>query len=211
MTTDRCVVLGDVVDSRDIADREAFERRLRAALATVNERFSTAVAEFSILKGIDEVGGVLATPADAYGVARLLHDELHPVSIRLAAVCGSVDVNPDGGDVAAMDGPAFHRADAALDGLADDDLLFRVLGTGGADALASAAGNAALTLRRGWTDRQRETVRAYERAGSQTAAADELGVGQPAVSNTLRRVHWRRVHWIEAAIEAALADGGDAP
>ncbi|MFC7081469.1 hypothetical protein [Halorussus caseinilyticus] len=38
-----CVVLGDVVDSRRIEDREAFRDRLQSTLATINDEFDESL------------------------------------------------------------------------------------------------------------------------------------------------------------------------
>lgn len=206
MTATRCVVLGDVVESRDIQDRAAFHDRLLATLRTVNDEFgSELTTPMQVLKGVDEVGGVLERPARAYRLARRLQDELFPREIRTVAVHGEIDVNEAGETVASMDGPAFHEADDHLRRIAEAGLLFWVaLDDSVVAELASMAGNATLTIRNGWTDREHEVVRAYERHGTQTAAAEHLEIGQSAVSKALSRAHWSRVDRIEDAITRGL-------
>lgn len=208
MILNRCVVLGDVIKSRAIEDRTAFHDRLQAGLATLNEEFNSCLdASMQVLKGVDEVGGVLETPAQAYAIARRLQDELFPREIRTVAVHGEIDVTGEVNDVASMDGPAFHNADSHLNRLAEEGMLFWVALDGSPMAeLVSMAGNATLTLRNDWTDREHEIVRTYERLGTQTAAAEHLDVGQPTVSKALSRTHWKRLDQIEGTINQVLQE-----
>lgn len=209
MTDSGCVVLGDVIESRDIANRESFRDTLNVALTRANESFeSNLQTPLQVLKGIDEFGCVLETPARSYDLVKHLHGELFPYDIRVAAVYGEIDVGFGGTDLSEMDGRAFHEADAGLTRLADEDLLFWVSVDSSLEELVSMAANATLTIRSEWTDRQHEVVHTYERSSTQTDAAGELGIGQPAVSKTIRRVHLGRLHSIEEAISEVLGDFG---
>lgn len=211
---ERYVVLGDVVHSRDIEDREAFQRSLRAVCARVNDEHAGAVsAEFTVLKGIDEVGGVLSSPAPLYDVVTAFQEGLRPNEVRLAVASGGIDVGAESRDVTRMDGEAFHRASERLEALERDGLVFdasladRRLARAVADEI-----NLLLYLRDGWTDHQREVVEAYRRLGTQQAAAAELGVTQQAVSNTLARAAWPLVETVEGRLRETLAEmAEDAP
>lgn len=199
-----CVVVADVVGSRDVDDREAFGRRLRGALAAVSDRHAeAAVADFAVLKGVDEFGGVLASPGSLVAVVTDLQAALHPVATRYAAAEGVVDVGVDSGDVRRMDGPAFHRADDLLgdlrDGRIDLDLRENRLArsvTAGLDMV--------LARREDWTERQVEVVESYRRRGTQRATASALGVSQQAVSRVLSQADHGRVRRAETLLADAL-------
>lgn len=201
------VVLGDVVGSRDVRDREQLGRGLRTALAGANDEYGDHVdARFTPLKGVDEFGGTLSGPDAAYDVVRAVQEGLHPTVARYAVVRGEVDVNPDAADVRRMDGPAFHRADELLDGLASEGANF-VLETGesAVDDLATAAGDLALAIREGWTERQAEVARAYRVHGTQVSVAEGFGVSKQAVSKTLKAAGYDRVRRAEGRLTRALA------
>lgn len=131
----RYVLLGDVVGSRDIEDREAFRRTLVDACETANETCGSDLdAPFELLKGIDELGGVLTSPAPVYDVVDEFAAALRPHEIRVAVAAGGIDVAPESGDVTRMDGPAFHRADELLAALADAPFRFAMDLDGPADS-----------------------------------------------------------------------------
>lgn len=214
----RYVVLGDVVGSRDIEGREEFRRTLVAACERATERSEPHVdAPFELLKGIDELGGVLTSPAPVYDVVDGFAAALRPHELRVAVAGGEIDVAAETGDVTRMDGPAFHRADELLADLTGSDFRFAMDLDGppesdeSTDPRAAALGDALadevnllLFRKRQWTDRQREVVARYEEYGSQREVAEELGVSQPAVSRALDRAMWKPLREIEGRLRETL-------
>ena len=212
MTTDdsleepRYVVLGDVVDSRKIEDRTAFRSSYAQARAQIKGEFGGQfVAGPSVLKGIDELGAVLTGLESLYDVLVVLQDALHPHSIRIAVAGGEIEVGQDG-DVAHMDGEAFHRATELLESIEADKLQFGLnTDTDPLDTAVADEINLLIHLRASWTDRQREIVSRYEAHGTQRAIAEELGVSQQAVSNVLQGASWPLVETIERRLRETLA------
>lgn len=209
MTVRRCVIVGDVVDSRSRTDRERLRTALEAGLDRANEVAREGlVAPFAVLKGVDEVGGVLETPAEAYAAIRAIAEALHPAEIRFAVVYGAVDVAPDADDVAVMDGPAFHRADELLATAETDDRWVGVDLGDGDDLLRTLLSDHVdllFMIKANWTERQTEVVRLYRTEDTMDAVADRLGVSVQAVSQTLQAARARAVFDVEATLEAALA------
>jgi len=203
---DRYVVLGDVVGSRDVEDRAALRGRLDAACEQVTADHADAVvAPFTPLKGVDELAGVLSTPAPSYDVVDGFREALYPHEVRLVVAAGAIDVGAGSGDAARMDGPAFHRADDLLAGLEGTAFRFAMdLGEDPLDDVVADEVNLLLFRKREWTDRQREVVRRYRDLGSQDAVAVELGVSQPAVSRVLERAMWPTIREIEGRLRATL-------
>lgn len=204
------VVLGDVVSSREIADREAFRDTVEAALAGVNERYADDVtAAFALVKGVDEMAGVLHGPASVYRVLRDVVSAVRPGAVRFGVAHGEIDVGAGEDSVVEMDGPAFHRADEALAAVAETDLYVAFDGRApDVDPFVETSLNLLLMAREDWTDRQREVVHAYETAGTQRAVAEQLDVSQQVVSATLRRADWPRIERLEARVNDALVDYG---
>jgi DNA-binding transcriptional LysR family regulator len=202
----RLVLLGDVVDSRQVEDRESFGRRLTNACRTVTDAHGDAFdAPLEPLKGVDEVGGVLTDATVLYDVLDGLRERLHPQELRVAVAAGEVDVGVDAGEVARMDGPAFHRADELLADLSTSPLRVALdLGASPLDDAVADEVNLLFRLKADWTDRQRRVVDAYRTAGSQSAAAAELGVSQAAVSQALSRADYATVREIETRLRRTL-------
>lgn len=127
MMADYFVFLGDVVGSREIPDRDDFRSRLVQTCSQVNERYDEEIhADLQLLKGVDEIGGVLSSGAIIYRLVRTFADAIHPHRLRVAVVHDTIDVGATTGAVSKMDGPAFHRADELLDAIEGSDLLFDV-------------------------------------------------------------------------------------
>lgn len=205
------MLLGDVVGSREVSDRSGVGAAMREACEAVNRRYEDAVvAPATLLKGVDEVGVVFDDRRAIYGVARTLLDGVHPVGVRFAVVEGEIDVGVDSGRVPAMDGPAFHAADDLLAAVADRELLFdAAIARPTLDRAVADEVNLLLRWRTELTERQLEFLSAYERRGTQSAAAEALGVTQQAVSKELRAVGWPFVSEIERRLETTLEEYED--
>jgi len=81
------VILGDVIASRRIEDKEAFQRKLEKVCLNVNRNFREDIyADFKILKGIDEIGGVLLNIASFYRILNTMLEHFYPYSMRFALV-----------------------------------------------------------------------------------------------------------------------------
>ncbi|MCU4740399.1 SatD family protein [Halobacteria archaeon AArc-m2/3/4] len=204
--TERYVLLGDVVRSREVDDRDAFRSRLETTRTVVSDTYGTDfVAGPSMLKGIDELGGVLRSIDHIYDIALEFADGLHPHPIRLAVAYGQVDVGEDETDVSQMAGEGFHRASELLESVEETGLRFDLdTGSHPLDTAVADEINLLLERREAWTDRQRQIVRSYERLGSQYTVADQLGVSQQAVSNALQSVSWPFVETVETRLRETL-------
>lgn len=200
----RVVVLGDVIASRDVPDREEFGKRLHATCEEANETASEYVTTpFEVIKGVDEIGGVLRDLTHLYHVVDVLAAGVRPERLRLAAAPGEIDVT--GESASEMDGPAFHQASSTLAWMESEGLLFDVA-HGDDLALGAVASQIHLIqlLKHRWTEHQREIVTGYERHESQSAVAEELNISQPAVSRALRRAQYRDLRHAEQRVTAFL-------
>jgi hypothetical protein len=186
--------------------RTAVYARLEDGCRAVNDRFKQGVlTDFELLKGIDELGGVLRTPVDVYDVARTFTEGIRPHRVRLAVAFGEIDVGLESGDVSKMDGPAFHRADELLNDIERENLLFDMkMDAEPLDASVSDEVNLLLSRRHDWTERQLETVRAYREHETQRDVAESLGVTQQAVSKTLNEAEWPMIETIEGRLRSTL-------
>jgi len=201
------VVLGDVVGSREVTDREALQRHLQRSMEEINRRCGNDIrADFSLLKGVDEFGGVLTGVSALYEVVKTIYRGTYPTAVRFAGAYDRVDVGSTRNDVAEMDGPAFHLADGLLSDLDADSRLFS-LHTGGDlfDILIGNYVNLCLMQMNEWTPREMEIVDAYERLGTQSEAAGELDVSQQRVSNVVGETNWKEFHRMESDLNDALA------
>ena len=208
MSEELLVFLGDVEASRRIEDRDEFQRRLEGVCEQLNRDYRADLrAEFTILKGIDEIGAVLLSVSHVYDMIDFVERGLYPERMRVAVVGGEVNTGLRGKEVGRMDGPAFHDAAAVMSKLKDTKLPFwmvvddRVID----DALGGAASMIVMAKARR-SRRQWEAVREYERLGSQALAAAELNVSQQAISHALVTADYRKIRWVEERLRRAFED-----
>lgn len=144
-------VIGDVVASKTLARRGAFQRRLDKALQRANAEAASLASPYTITLG-DEFQAVYREAKTVLGDIVAILAEIHPVRARFALGVGELTtrINPE--QALGMDGPAFHQAREALTGLKESGRLLRVAGENvEAWALANHALNLISHQLEGWT------------------------------------------------------------
>lgn len=200
------VVLADVVGSRNIPDRIAFDRKMEAAVTELNNRYAAfLVLPLRAWKGLDEIATVTNSSKVLYGLADDLNQMLAPDQIRLAVAQGSLDIIPGDGDVTQADGPAFHKAAAMMNELKKEGLLFAAeTGSVALDLQLKLNINLLLLLKEGWTARQRTIYEAYRNQPNQEAIAKSLEVTQQSVSKSLKAIKAVQVLGLENSLQQWL-------
>ncbi len=109
------VIMGDLKGSRSLPPRGRHQAQLflKSTLAQINENYENFVeAHFMISKG-DEFQGVLSEPSTALDIINELERLLFPLDFRFGLGIGII--HKMGGKIPIeMDGPAFHKASAAI-------------------------------------------------------------------------------------------------
>lgn len=110
------VLIADVRGSRNMTQDARYEGQLflKSALVQINEKFGQRIeAPFMITKG-DEIQGVTKQLGDAIEIILDMEQILHPLKLRYAI--GTGEIHKMGSLIPIeMDGPAFHRANEALE------------------------------------------------------------------------------------------------
>ncbi len=200
------VMLGDVIASRRITDREIFQRKLEEACSNVNLNFFEDIyADFNILKGIDEIGGVLLNITSVYKIINTLQEQFYPHSMRFALVFDYIDTAIESQEVSKMDGPAFHRASDILKDLKGSRLMFKMsIGDELMEKMVTGEINLIFLLKKNWSLRQRRILYEYRKIGNQNMVAKTLGISQQAVSKALNRSMWKEISGIEEDLNYVL-------
>lgn len=200
------VTLGDVIASRRIKDKAAFQKKLETACLNANLDFARDIyGGFRIIKGIDEIGGVLLNTASLYEIMDAMLEQFYPYSMRFVIVFDIIDTAINSRDVSRMDGPAFHRASDILKDLKRSGLMLK-MSTGDEIMDKTIAGeiNLIFLLKKGWSSRQRIIIREYKKTGTQDMAAKSLGISQQAVSKALNLTMWKEISGIESDLNYIL-------
>jgi DNA-binding phage protein len=181
-TTNRIVVVGDLVASRDIAGRSAVQGQLKASLKSLNAKKGDApLSPYTITLG-DEFQAVFSGPGRIFHDALRIMRAIHPVRIRFSFGIGVIVTDINTRQAIGMDGPAFHFARAAIDQLKRTKNLFVLAAPSGIDlALANQSLDLVSHLIRKWNRNQFDVLLGvYERRAVKDIASD-LGVTDKAV------------------------------
>jgi len=200
------VMLGDVISSRNIKDKEAFQKKLEMACNEVNKVYSGDLyADFKILKGIDEIEGVLLSIADVYEIINTIQEHIYPYSMRFVLVLDYIDTAVDSRDVAKMDGPAFHCASDIIHDLKRSKLMFKMhIGDEIFDKTITGEINLIFMLKKSRSPGQHRILTEYKESGTQHETAASLGITQQAVSKALNRSMWKEISGIEEDLNHVL-------
>lgn len=202
------VLLGDVISSSKIRNREEARKKLARACNEVNNVYAKDIrADFKILKGIDEIGGVLSTMRNIYNIITTILWQLYPNLIRFVLVFDYIDTAIDTGDIAKMDGSAFHKASNMMPLLKKSKLMFDMrVGDKMIDNSITGQVNLILLLKKNWSAHQNRIVREYKKTKNQYEVAKKLGTTQQSVSNTLNRSMWKEIKSIEEKLNDMLEE-----
>ncbi len=106
-------IIGDIVGSRELARRDAWQRRLAAVLAARNRAGRGLASPYTITLG-DEFQAVYRQSGSLWLDLVEILVALHPVPVRFALGVGPLATRVNPKQALGMDGPAFHQARAAL-------------------------------------------------------------------------------------------------
>ena len=108
-------VIGDIIKSKSISNRQKTQQELRARLGLLNQRHEALLAsKFTITLG-DEFQGVFK---DSTGLFRILDEiifPLRPISFRFGLGIGRLTTEIDPFTSIGADGPAYWKAREAID------------------------------------------------------------------------------------------------
>ena len=206
-----CAVFGDVIGSRKIVGRDSLQRQILLCLDAVNSRFAAELASpFRFVAG-DEVRGLLSDQSPSYQVIRALQDGLRPYRMRFAAGIGELTTDL-GRDVAALDGPAFHRAAEAMLFLkspkrSHERTVYYLSEARERDRVVNSLAFLVDSIRATWTDRERERADLLSSGLTLLEVGQRLGVSHQAIRQSMMKASYRAVLDGETLIDSLLAEG----
>lgn len=210
--TQAYVLLLNLIGSSNLSDRQAATESVQAAQTAVTERFPGIwLAPLETTRG-DETAAVLSAPGAAYDVIAAMGDAIHPLGLSAVVEYGELVAGLDTGRASIIDGPAFHRADEAMDRLKEGSALCLFdTGEPDLDRPLTALGNLLLNDLADLTELQRRVLRHYQEELRQGAKAKQEVVGeavgrsQQHVSRTLKAIRWDLIDDGEAVMRELLS------
>lgn len=200
-------VIGDIKRSRELQQREAVQSRLQQACVELNRRedLEGLLSPFTVTLG-DEFQALFASFRGVWRAVFAIEAMLgEGVGIRFGMGIGGMDTAINREAAIGMDGPAFHRARRAIDGLKQGDHNYRVVGMGQAETLANSALDLLSLERNGWRANRVRILRGMLDDESVAQIAAALEISQSAVYKNIQQGGLESICAILAEI-ATLAD-----
>jgi hypothetical protein len=119
-------LIGDIVGSRRLLQREHFQSQLRAALRTIQAKSAAKIRSPYTLTLGDEFQAVYADPNHIFSDLFLFLALIYPVKARFSLGVGPLHTRVNRKTSIGMDGPAFYAARESLDILKSKNRVFWV-------------------------------------------------------------------------------------
>lgn len=188
-------LIGDMIDSRSLANRSIIQKKFKQVLEDINSTYSDQLASPFMVTIGDEFQGLLAIPDHVLAIIETIAEQMFPIRFRFGIGIGEITTEIDKTMPLGADGPAYYRARNCITDLHDRE---RRNGKAIAsmqiksnrkhqDSMINAVFLLMIALKSHWTYRQREIVARFRQLGkSQQDTAKELKISQPSVSKTVK-------------------------
>jgi len=120
-------IIGDIVASRQLPRRQEVQGRLATLLRRVSQDNPALASPYTITLG-DEFQAVYRQADTLFVDIVTILQEVHPVQVRFAVGVGELATGLNRKQALGMDGPAFHRARAAIEELKKSGYFLRLQG-----------------------------------------------------------------------------------
>ncbi|HEX6988880.1 MAG TPA: SatD family protein [Bacillota bacterium] len=200
-------VIGDIVHSRALKDRAAWQQRLEAVLVEADQRFAAGLAAGWTLTLGDEFQALYRAPDAIPPAVEWLLGALHPARLRFGVGHGTLatELKPR---AVGMDGPVFHAARLALDHAKRKGKLVTAAEPNEIMRLPTDIWDLAVKVAGGRTAAQRRVIDRYRKLRNQYRTAAALGVTQGTVSAHLARAMFFETEAVLTQVTALLKAAG---
>ncbi|NOX37318.1 MAG: hypothetical protein GXO78_07260 [Calditrichaeota bacterium] len=193
-------IIGDIVRSREIENRKAFQRQFHRVMAELNQQFqSEIVSPFTVTLG-DEFQALLHRADALFEIYRFLHQQLHPRQLVIGVGVGEIETEINRESSIGMDGPCLRLAREEIEAAKRQPPRLRFNVQGLEVPVLNVLMQHIERLEAKRTPRQREIVAVYRNVRHQETVARQLGISQAAVSQALENAHYFLVEESQAAI-----------
>lgn len=179
------VLIGDLEGSRELASRarDEAQQALKGILEWIRGEDGSTIASPPTVTLGDEFQTVYRRADALFLHIWRIQAALHPLFLRFGMGLGTLSTAINTEQAIGMDGPAFHRARAALEDLKENKGMFRIRGADNGDRVALLI-NQSLDLvaheMRGWKHRRFEILCRIKAGQKYTEIAEGLGISTSA-------------------------------
>lgn len=118
-------LIGDIVRSREIGNRDEFQKKLESQLRSVNKEAQHLLSPYTVTLG-DEFQAVYAKADRLFNDIWKIMMGLYPQKVRFALGVGTLTTPVNPKRAIGMDGPAFHHARMGITKLKETSYLIKI-------------------------------------------------------------------------------------
>lgn len=217
---DYSVIIGDIIDSKKITDRQKVQAKFKDVLHEINKKYTDDIAsQFTITLG-DEFQGLLKNRKNIMNIIFEIEMAMYPIEMRFGVGIGEVTTAINLESSSEIDGPAYHRARAMVKELESSEgqhlrragniLIASQEENARIDQLLNSILSVCTALKSKWTVKQREIIQSYLLSDeNQSKTAMKLGIGQSSVSRGLNSAEFATYQAAMETVNAFLTEEGD--
>ena len=179
------VVIGDIVRSSAIPDRDLFQQRFQSVVESLNDRWGGYLSPYTVTLG-DEYQAVYSDAAPVMDHTFALIAGLRPHQLRVCIAVGAITTKLNHERAIGMDGPAFHMARLGIDELRESGETMCVRSAGHDVGLEDGAVRLIGRLTRDWHPTRWRVLRELSLARRPSEIASELSISPTAVYKNIR-------------------------
>lgn len=202
-------VIGDIVKSKKIIDRNEVQKKLKAVLDKVNEKYLDDIASNFMITLGDEFQGLLKSGGNVIKIISEIEIAMLPIQLRFGIGIGKIDTEINRFMPLGADGPAYHNAREMINELKKQERKYQTNYSNimicsqedneKIDMLLNCIFSLCSSLKSKWTSRQTEIISCYISSDkNQYKTAEKLGINQPSVNKALNNSNF---YSYEKAIE----------
>ncbi len=200
-----CAIIGDIVKSRQITDRQSVQRQFLAMAAEASSLYAPAIeSPFTVTIG-DEFQVLLKSIDSAPQIVEHVVQAMKPVELVFGLGIGAIhtDINPR--LAIGMDGPAFHMARAALIQAKKKKPKIVYKSDAAAIELVNSLNYFIESCEDRRTKRQQAVVEYLQQGYTQAAIAGQLGIRQQSVHDIINAAYVAEIRQAKQTIIHYLA------
>lgn len=199
-----CAIIGDIVNSKELVNRQEVQCRLDSAFSEINTSYSNDIASnFAITIG-DEFQGLLYQPSISYKLIKHIKKMIEPVRCGFGVGIGELYARYN--EFYFGDGPAWHYARKMVDILAKKkEPSIRYFSNSNTDELINALLILIECCVKSRTPDQTKIIQFYEEFKSQQKVAHLSQITHSSINKMLNNRFYYEVINAEIQIEAFLS------
>ena len=120
------VLIGDIISSKKIPDRQKVQEKIRGVLAKLNKENMHLISPYTITLG-DEFQAVLKNARHLFGDIITILYVIFPTKIRFSIGIGDIQTPVNPNQAIGMDGTAFYNARTGIDKLKECGCLVTIV------------------------------------------------------------------------------------